>query len=818
LSITDPSGKLVALQQPELIELAGYLVLSKNDVLSHETVGSALWPELDSEAAETRFAQTMAALKKELPEFPIRTVRKKNIELLREKLIIDSDVVDARVQWLRTLKLVDRQEASRQLWDLIQPGLLPEVASGWIRSERTRYQVLARQLEAEFSRTADSRPAIFRFGDDFGASRLDLRGRQQELLDIGEWLQGGRPQSLFLAGPPGVGKTRLLREVLISDCGDVDAIISLSTVQSTEAPWLERIGQATGIRGEQQITEALTRLLQGFRLPLLALDDFDQSTEETQEWIRTLSVAVPNLRILATVRKRPEDEEATILEVKPLQTQAANSDVAVEFLTSFAALFGVKGKILEESTESLSNIATHLEGLPLALEVAAGWLPFMRPERLLRMLQEKPEIVVERASSDHASLVDCIRLMLSTVPQDERRALTMLSVCRGGVGEDLVEAMIGPDWPWPVRALTERSLAQNSSEEFGSRYVVLQAIRDSVRIIESGEELELATSAHTRACLELGKKAGWETGEGDRKKWLGWLKEDGDNLLAACERCLLGRSEDVTAIEIIDELRNPFWIIGRTGEFRRVRALAFEIFGQEHPDIDARTPTALARHRIEEQRRSGHLEEAVRLSQLFRRAVEVGDDEIKLAHALDFEGESLFRCGDYPPAIDCFLRASQIYLSTGRRRHALWLEAKIAHVQEAMGIKGEPLLRRQRSLQTAIEVQDFNSAGMYSKEFAKDAMRLGHWQEANVLATRAVEAFRNAGEVLTVFDALLVLSATQIALNDREWAQTTIHEASLVAPIYDERRMKDLILLRNMASAPPAPSDGSYLLGIDSYA
>jgi hypothetical protein len=570
LAISSSDGSTVRIRRPKVAELIAFLALRRTPVVDRDTIVEALWPDGDFGSGRNCLRQTLALLRAEVRDLPLIIHGKNGIELDRRRVEIETETIDGRLKWFRALTSHERTDAARQLWEIVGKSLVPELKSSWLVAEQNRFAILGDRLRLECEALPSSHEAGFRFGDQPSLVKLKVVGRDLELAKIREWLEGPSSRCLTLVGPPGVGKTRLLQEATHPDRSRCDATILLTTVQEFESPWLERIGQMLGIRGEEQVTDSLVSLLAGFRHPLIALDDIDQASPETRKWISRLRSLLPDLKVLATARTCVSGIPTDTIDLAPLPTGREGATESRELLSQFAALFGVDQNLLSHQSETLGELATLLEGLPLSLEVAAGWLPFMTADRLLLKLKSSHGLVIDRASQDRASFRTCIQSICELLPPTERTALRCLSLCKGGCGEDLAEEMLGSDWPWALRALKERSLLFTSQGNRGRRFVVLQAIREAVELSEPAEIMSAASRLHQEACSRLAERASYEIDQGNGTEWLDWLTDEGDNVLAACSRSFDDPSSIQATLNQLNRLRSAFGLIGRPSEFERI--------------------------------------------------------------------------------------------------------------------------------------------------------------------------------------------------------------------------------------------------------
>jgi hypothetical protein len=798
MEIASPSDERFRLKSRKAAELVAYLALRRNSVVHRDAVAEALWPEADLETGRNRLKQTLAVLRREVSELPVETHGKHEIELARDRTEIDFHALQGRLKWFRSLAEPNRSEAARQLWEATKEGLLPGFEAPWITLERRRYRVFANELERELQGAPASDFPRFKFGESFGERAVPIVGREVELELIRNWMVGDDHRTLYLVGPPGVGKTRLMEEAIEASRDVYDAVIFLSTVQRSASTWLERLSQAVGIRDTAQVTISLNQLLRGFRRPILALDDADQAPADMQAWIYDVMSAVPSLRVLGSARTTPTDPRTRVCEIRPLQT-----NVAGDLMMSLASHFGLSESDAHAHESTLVELADHLEGLPLALEVAASWLPFIDAESLLRRIKSTPDLVVQRAQGRQDSIASCISALRARLAVPEQEALLNLSVCQGGCGAELVQGLMGSDWLWKVRALTERSLAISTKGLSGPRFHVLQAIRDSVLLIEGTENTHAASGRHRDACLDLAEKAAYEISEGDRPRWLRWLRDEADNVLSACASCLDDPGLLDRAMVLLYDLSEPMWAIGRADKHIKLDLAARAKGLTRVEELSVGAQISVAWFHINNCIAEEKWEKAAEIATQIRERVDQSENDFMIARANHTEGLALMRL-DPQSASPCFERASEHYLRAGYPRHALWEMANVAKAATLMGLLAEAKQLKRLAYERSLELADYNSAGMYQKEFAFESLLDHDWAAAKELSELAVESFERAGEVVTRFDAMSLLVAAHLGLGDVDQAEKVLAEAAGIVPLDDRRRQNGLAHLWECAGASPS--------------
>lgn len=806
LKVTSPSAEQFHLGTRKHAELIAFLALRRNAIVHRDAAVEALWPDVDQEAGRNRLKQTLAVLRKEVQGFPIAVHGKHEIEMPRDQVVVDYHVVEGRLKWFKGMPEPYRSEAAKQVMDLAHEEFLPGLNAPWILSERRRYSMLWTELDKEQREAHEVSDPRFRFGDDSRRQGVGFVGREREVASLRSWLSIGGRRAMYVVGPPGVGKTRLLEEALESTRDLCDAVVFLSTVQGSETPFRERIGQALGLQDPGMIDRSVVQLLRGFRRPVLALDDFDQSSKRMQKWVAELMGSVPGLYLLAAGRSRLEDSRYEVLEVEPLEESESNY-----LMKRLAARAGMSDAAIEDHEVALSKAAEHLDGLPLALEVAAGWLEYLQPERLLERLRSTPEVLLRQPSGTHDSLLACIRALQERLSPSDLRALRLLCECRGGCGSELAQSVIGDQWPTEVRSLVARSMATRTMGQCGPRFFVLQAIRDAVKALEDEPVRKESSRLYTRGCLTVASRACFEVNEGDRATWLNWMRDESANVLAACRTAGSDPEFLDEALILMDVLTHPMWVIGRAQDWREVRSELQE--ASEGQDLSLRAQVVLRCAEIRDAHAVGNEAEAARMARGFLDAVRErpeGDLLWARAHWMVAEclkeTEPLIAAEHYRTSSDWFIKA-------GYHRHTIWNHAELVRVARRLGRHDEAEQLRREAVEMAERFGDRNSVAMYRMEFAGERLREGRFEEAAELARQAAEIFEELAESLTQANALVLLAAAQIALNQPLEAEAKIAKASALCPTAYQALQAKISHLSDRLQDGPGALDLALLTG-----
>lgn len=411
--------------------------------------------------------------------------------------------------------------------------------------------------------------------------RLPLIGREKELATVRRLLLSDGLNLLTLTGPGGMGKTRLTLEAVASLLEDFEhgaffvslaAITNPDLVAATIAQTLElKTGES------RPIAELLQGYLQDKRV-LLALDNFEQVTAAAP-LLSELLAGAPALKILVTSRAvlhlYGEYEfvvpPLAIPDLKQLPAPAALAQLpAVALFLSRAQAVKTDFALTPENAALVAEICVCLEGIPLALELAAARIKWFSPQALLKGLSHRLTALAHKSPDRvprHQTLRDAIAWSYQLLEPAEQALFMQLGVFVGGCLPEVVEAVCPgtAETPTPMlellTALGDKSMLQPVVQlEGGPRFVMLETLREyALEQLMAAGQLVALQQRHLFYYLQWVEAIEPGPKEPNLPAWMKQLAEEHDNLRAAL-KWAVGQGEIEAALRLAGAIWR-FWQI-----------------------------------------------------------------------------------------------------------------------------------------------------------------------------------------------------------------------------------------------------------------
>jgi predicted ATPase/class 3 adenylate cyclase len=415
------------------------------------------------------------------------------------------------------------------------------------------YQLVIADLPAHFPplKTLDSRP------HNLPVQPTSLIGREKEVATVKQLLGREDVRLLTLTGPGGIGKTRLGLQVaaeLSEHFVDGVFFVNLAPI-SNPAFVIPTIAQTLGLKepGDQPLHGLLKAFLRGRQL-LLLLDNFEQVVRAALP-VAELLAACPKLKIVVTSRMALHLQAEHEFAVPPLALPDPKHLPDVVTLSQYeaVALFILRTQAVKPefqvsnaNARAIAQICARLDGLPLAIELAAARSKLLPPQALLARLGKRLAVLTTGARDAPArqqTLHNTIAWSYDLLAPDEQRLFRRLAVFAGGCTLEAAEAVCNAqgdleiDVLDAVARLIDNSLLQQEEQVDGEpRVLMLETIREYGldRLTASGET-EAMQWQHATFFLHLAEESFPKMNSAEQPTWLKQLEADHDNLRAVMQ-------------------------------------------------------------------------------------------------------------------------------------------------------------------------------------------------------------------------------------------------------------------------------------------
>ena len=380
-------------------------------------------------------------------------------------------------------------------------------------------------------------------------------GREQELAVIGGLLRREGVRLVTLTGPGGTGKTRLGLQVA-ADLSDLFAsgvfFVNLAPI-SDPALVVPTIAETLIIREGigQSLLERLQEELRQQQM-LLLLDNFEQVVSAAEQ-VAALLTACPQLKVLVTSREVLHVRAEHEFPVPPLalpdpmhlpDLAALSQNAAVALFLQQTQAVKPDFQMTNANAHAIAELCARLDGLPLAIELAAARIKLLSPQALLARLSQRLAFLTSTSRDVPArqqTLRNTIAWSYNLLDTQEQRLFQRLSIFVGGCTLEAVEAVssgvgdgAGSVFDGVASLLDKSLLLQREQVQGEPRVEMLETLREyGLEAVEASGGMEVTQEAHAEYYLRLAEEAEPELAGQEQAVWLERLEREHDNLRAA---------------------------------------------------------------------------------------------------------------------------------------------------------------------------------------------------------------------------------------------------------------------------------------------
>ena len=401
-----------------------------------------------------------------------------------------------------------------------------------------------------------------------------LIGRDTDVAQVLDLLVDPDVRMVTIVGPGGIGKSRLalaVAERAKQRYPDGVAYVELASLREPSLV-LPTIAKTLGIEEPGTSADALLRDQLAEARMLIVLDNMEQLAAAAGD-LSNLLGSTESVQVLVTSRRILGIRAERVYSLEPLAVPADTAvTAAVELFLDRARSIRPSYQPSAKDLATFAQLSRRLDGLPLAIELAAAWLRMLSPQALLQQVGQQPLEFLREGAVDlparQRTLRDTIAWSHSLLSADCKVLFARLAVFSGSAELGAIEQVTNSEGRLDIleliAELVDQSLVQALGEAAEPRFGMLELIREF-----AGEQLKASGTAddyrarHQTYYLELAERGNVGLGTASQVEWLDRLGRENDNFRAVLRRAL--RREDATSALRMGRALASYWYIGGTG-------------------------------------------------------------------------------------------------------------------------------------------------------------------------------------------------------------------------------------------------------------
>ncbi len=461
------------------------------------------------------------------------------------------------------------------------------------------------ELSSPPNRQTDEIPPIFEGNvtekisivkpNNLSAELSPIIGREKETAELRDLLKRENARLVTLTGVGGTGKTSLAKAVarkMLADFADGVFFVELAAITNIELV-LSTVAQSLDVKeaGGKPILQVLKDFLRDKQM-LLVIDNFEQVIEAAPQIAELIASAV-NLKILITSRVLLHVSVEREFAVPPLSTPDETERIPIDELLKYEAirLFVERARNLKpnftlthENAQAVAEICARLEGLPLAIELAAARVKFLSPQLIFTKLENRLKLLTGGARDLPArqqTMRGAVEWSYDLLTDEERCLFRQLAAFAGGFTLEAAEAVVNCQLPINfqgetseqqtikikqlpidtldgVTSLVDKSLLVSKEQSSGeTRFRMLEVVREyALELLTTRGEANAMRYSHADYFLALGEEAEPHLTDAQAVNWLNRLEDEHDNLRTALQFLL---EHDTRKGERLTSALRLFW-------------------------------------------------------------------------------------------------------------------------------------------------------------------------------------------------------------------------------------------------------------------